>query len=120
MLEIAKQIAIRAPEATTVFVQYLTLVPEALCDKIGLTEEKAARSRLIAKRLSEITTAAAEENGAEVLRVDTLSKDHTACDADPWSMASPQQDDILNGTAWHPNRRGHEAIAEVLRSMLSQ
>ena len=120
MNEIARQIATRAPQATTIFVQYVTLIPKVQCAATGLTEDEAARLSLIAKRLSEITTAAAEKNGAKVLRIDTLSKDHTACDNEPWSTGIFQQNDNPQEVPWHPNRRGHEVIAEKLQQMLGQ
>ena len=118
MDEIARQIAVRGPEASLIFVQYVTLIPDVLCEAMGLSEEEATRLRHLAEKLSTITTAAAEENGASVLSIDTGSSTHTACDAEPWSIGAVKQANNAQGVPWHPNKRGHEVIAEKLRRML--
>ncbi len=63
--EIARQIAVRAPQARTVFVQYVTLVPRTQCPQSRFTEAEAAELRVVAARLAEITARAAEESGAD-------------------------------------------------------
>lgn len=116
--EIARQIAVRAPQARTVFVQYVTLVPSTQCPHSRLTEAEAAALRVVAARLADITARAAHENGALVLRIDEMSRDHTPCDPDPWSVGLPRDYDGSLGAPWHPNRRGMEVIAERLEAML--
>lgn len=118
--EIARQIEVRAPQARTVFVQYVTLVPQTQCAQSRFTEAEAAELRVVAARLAEITARVAEESGAMVLRMDEMSKDHTPCDPDPWSVGLPSDYDESLGAPWHPNRRGMEVIADRLEDMLTR
>lgn len=118
--EIARQIAARAPQAQTVFVQYVTLVPRTQCPQSRFSEAEAAGLRVVATRLAEITARAAEESGAMVLRMDEMSRDHTPCDPDPWSAGLPSDYNGSLGAPWHPNRRGMEVIAERLEDALTR
>lgn len=120
MREIARQIAVRAPQARTVFIQYVTLVPQTQCPKSRLTETQAAALRGVARRLAEITARAASASGAAVLRIDAMSRRHTPCDAEPWSVGLPADYDETQGAPWHPNRRGMEVIAAKLEEMLAR
>lgn len=120
MGELARQVAARAPNARTIFIQYVTLVPQAQCPNSRLSEAEAADLRAVASRLAAITARAAEANGATALRIDAMSRDHTPCDADPWSIGLPSDYDEAQGAPWHPNRRGMEAIADKLQEMLTQ
>jgi lysophospholipase L1-like esterase len=119
MREIARQIAVRAPQARTVFIQYVTLVPRTQCAQSRFTETEAEQMRLVAARLAEITARAAQESGAEVLRIDAMSRDHTPCDSDPWSVGLPANYEQSMGAPWHPNRRGMEVIADRLQHLLA-
>lgn len=117
---LAKQIAARAPQAQTIFIQYVTLVPDVQCPQSRLSEEEAVLLRGVAKRLADITARAATENGARVLRVDETSVRHTPCDAAPWSLGFPRDYQEAQGAPWHPNARGMEAIAVQLEEMLAR
>lgn len=118
--EIARQIAVRAPQAKTIFIQYITLVPQTQCANSRFTEEEATRMRAVGVRLAEITARAAQENGATVLAMDALSKHHTPCDAEPWSVGLPANFDEPVSAPWHPNARGMEAIATALEGALRE
>lgn len=118
--EIARQIAVRAPRARTIFIQYVTLVPEVQCAKSRLTDAEANDLRRVALRLAQITKRAAEANGAAVLRIDEMSRRHTPCDADPWSVGFPRDYVESQGAPWHPNTRGMDVIAEKLEIMLTR
>ncbi len=120
MGEIARQIAARAPRARTIFIQYVTLVPQTQCPNSRLSEAEAAELRGVGARLAEITTRAAGENGAAVLRIDEMSRQHTPCDADPWSVGFPSDYVESQGAPWHPDRRGMEVIAKKLEVMLTR
>jgi lysophospholipase L1-like esterase len=120
MRETARQIAVRAPQARTVFIQYVTLVPRTQCPQSRFTEAEAAEMRVVAARLVEITSRVAEDGGAMVLRIDEISRDHTPCDPDPWSVGLPSDYDESLGAPWHPNRRGMEVIAGELEDLLAQ
>ncbi|MCB2080241.1 MAG: SGNH/GDSL hydrolase family protein [Novosphingobium sp.] len=110
----------RAPDATIVFVQYVTLVPEDSCDSAHFAPEKKALASTIGKRLAEITVKVANETGAKVLAADKLSRNHTTCDAEPWSIGLPPDYDGKGGAPWHPTAAGHAAIAEELATMLGR
>lgn len=116
--DIAKQIAVRAPQARTVFIQYITLVPQTQCAQSRFTEDEATRLRAVGARLAEITARAARENGATVLQMDALSRQHTPCDAEPWSVGLPANFNEPVSAPWHPNARGMEAIANALEAAL--
>lgn len=120
MGELARQIAARAPDARIIFVQYVTLVPQTQCANSRLSEAEATDLRTIATRLAAITARVAEENRAMVLRIDAMSRDHTPCDAAPWSVGLPSDYNEADGAPWHPNRRGMAVIAEKLEEMLNR
>jgi lysophospholipase L1-like esterase len=120
MREIARQIAMRAPQARVVFIQYVTLVPQTQCPQSRFTEAEAAELRRTAARLADITARAATESGAMMLRIDEASRDHTPCDPDPWSTGLPRDYTEAMGAPWHPNRRGMEVISETLADLLSR
>ncbi|MEQ1818653.1 MAG: SGNH/GDSL hydrolase family protein [Terricaulis sp.] len=118
--EAARQIAVRAPEARVVFIQYVALVPDTQCARSRFTEEEAAELRAVATRLADITARAAAETGASVLRMDQFARGHTPCDADPWSTGLPRDYDGALGAPWHPNRRGMAVIADRLADLLAR
>lgn len=118
--EIGRQVAIRAPQARLVFVQYVTLVPPTRCDAAALTPEDAQSSRATGIRLAEITARAARSTGALLLPADILSRDHTPCSAVPWSNGMAAGYDMRHGSPWHPNAAGHAAIADALERLLTK
>lgn len=120
MREIARQVATRAPQARTVFIQYVTMIPQVQCPQSRFTEAEAAALRRVAARLADITDRAARDNGALVLRIDQASVAHTPCDPDPWSVGLPADYVEGMGAPWHPNRRGMDAIAGALETLLTR
>jgi lysophospholipase L1-like esterase len=104
----------RAPEARVVFVQYVTLVPDELCEATPLSINSGKVIAEIASKLAVITRKVADETGAHVLAVDQMSRGHTPCDAIPWATGLPLDFDRSNGAAWHPNAAGHLAIAKAM------
>jgi len=106
----------RSPQARIVFIDYLTVVPHGRsCPALGLDDVKVASAAQAADRLAATTASVAKETGADLLRASALSAEHTACDAQPWSVASPGS---APGTPWHPNAAGHAAIAAALATLL--
>lgn len=118
--ELGRQISARAPHARIVFIQYVTLVPNAQCPQTRLTDEEAAQLRAVADRLAEITARAAADTGASLLRTNEISRGHTPCDSEPWSVGFPSDYSEAMGAPWHPNRRGMEAIAAGLERLLGR
>ena len=118
LVQIARSVRAIAPAARVIFIQYVTLVPEQLCNATPISAEAAANARQLARRLAAVTASAAAAAGAEVLAADQLSASHTPCDADPFSngfvVASARP-----GAPWHPTAEGHQAIAEALAAVLA-
>lgn len=115
---IAAHVFETTPDATVVFVQYVSLVPESLCDTTPLDADEAANARRLAARLAEATASAAAQSGALVLASDQLSADHTTCDDAPWSRGFPASESEP-GAPWHPTALGHAEIAAELADLLS-
>ena len=107
----------RAPHARLVFVQYVRLVPDQPCAALHLSPEGALATRTIGDQLAAVTRRVALETGALVLSSDELSRDHTACSAQPWSVGpAPVGPD--GNAPWHPNAAGHAALADALYRLL--
>jgi lysophospholipase L1-like esterase len=117
--EIARQVKARAPKARLVFVQYITLVPDSLCEATPISPEDAGTARAIAERLAAITAKVARETGSLLLAADELSRNHTPCDAEPWAVGSPPDYDGSQGAPWHPNATGMRGVADALAVKLS-
>jgi len=111
---ISQSVQQRAPQARVVFVQYVTLVPDELCEATPLSINFGKVIAKIAIKLAAITKKVADETGAQALAADKLSRGHTPCDAVPWATGLPLDFDRSNGAAWHPNTAGHLAIAEAM------
>lgn len=120
LTSIAKEVARRAPRATLVFVQYLTAVPEQPCAATAITPQDAANGREIGRRLAGITARVAATQGAMVLPADEMSRNHTACDTEPWSHGLNVGYDSRQGAPWHPAPAGHAAVAAALGRLLQR
>lgn len=120
LTRIAQEVRRRAPRATLVFVQYLSAVPETPCAATAITPDDAANGRGIGRRLAEVTARVAAAQAALLLAADEMSRDHTACGAEPWSHGLHEGYDARQGTPWHPAPAGHQAIAESLAKQLSR
>ena len=115
-----RQIAdeVRAPSARLVFVDYpAVLPPSGVCPRLFLTEAQADASREINRRVVEITARAARASGADVIAASTLSADHHACSAQPWTNGYPAPTP-RDGVDFHPNLAAHTGIAEALAKLL--
>ncbi|KPF93670.1 hypothetical protein IP81_02900 [Novosphingobium sp. AAP83] len=114
--KIANEVRLRAPQAKLVFVDYVTLVPDGtLCPSVPMTDANAKTMRQIGVRFAAVTAKAARASNAELLAAGELSKHHTPCDADPWSIGTL----MVPGTApWHPNGAGMRGIAQALVTKL--
>jgi lysophospholipase L1-like esterase len=117
---VAREVARRAPQAVLVFVQYLTAVPETPCSAATITPEDAANGRAIGQQLALITARVAAANGALLLPADQMSRDHTACGAEPWSHGLHEGYDTQRGAPWHPAPAGHAAVAAELARLLAR
>lgn len=114
--KIAQEVRARAPKAKLVFVDYVTLVPgNKVCASVPLQESDAETMHGIAARLAAMTASVARESGATLIEAGALSRNHTACDTDPWSAG---MSGMANEAPWHPNAAGMRGIADALAAEL--
>ena len=117
--EIARQVHQRAPDARLVFVQYVTLVPGRACPAARIANDAARTLRVSARRLATITARVAHDSHAFLLPADRMSRRHTPCDAQPWSVGFPRHFQISQGMPWHPNAAGMIAIADGIAKLMA-
>jgi lysophospholipase L1-like esterase len=111
----------RAPKARIIVIDYPRVLPESgACARAPLRADDAALALATAKRLAEITAAAADAEGAEILKASELSRGHDACAADPWMSGYLSQSGTRVPVAYHPNAAGMAAIADALVKKLAQ
>jgi lysophospholipase L1-like esterase len=103
----------RSPRARVVFVDYLTLLPPDDVPAPPLSAADADLGRYVGARLEEVTAAAAETTGSELVRAGRASRGHHPWSAEPWAV----------GAGWplpwrpapfHPNAAGMRAVAELV------
>lgn len=113
---IVRQVRARAPKARVVFVDYITILPEGrVCAATPLEGRNLAVVRDIYRRLAAVTAKAARAERADLLPAGALSRRHTPCDAQPWSIGAPGS---APGTPWHLNAAGMQAVADALARKL--
>ncbi|WP_204250267.1 SGNH/GDSL hydrolase family protein [Mycolicibacterium goodii] len=117
LVEVGAAIRARAPQATVLFVDYLTLLPPVGVCAPPLSEADVALGRRVADTLERHTGAAATETGAGWVRAAEASRDHHAWSADPWTTRP--------GLPWpgrpaplHPNAAGMRAVADLVAAQL--
>jgi lysophospholipase L1-like esterase len=118
--EIVRQVTSRAPGARLVLVQAVTLVPPKPCAAVTLSPSDALASKAIGLRLAAITAKVARETGSMILHSDLMSRQHTACSADPWSNAMFPGYDGAKGAPWHLTAAGMKAIADAIAAELGR
>jgi lysophospholipase L1-like esterase len=103
----------RAPRARVIFVDYLTLLPPAGVPAPPLSQADADLGRHVAARLEQLTAAAAEGTGCEIVRAGQASREHHAWSEDPWTEAAgwPLP---WRPAPFHPNAAGMRAVAELI------
>lgn len=120
LTNIVQEIRRRSPRARIVFVDYLTVLPEAgLCPQTPLSQQAAATGRITAARLARLTAQVARRHGAKVLRASELSRrTHNACAAAPWMAGFIPPTGAASFVPYHPNRAGMTGVAEALDRLL--
>jgi lysophospholipase L1-like esterase len=103
----------RAPRARVVLIDYLTLLPPDGMPAPPLSTADADLGRHVGARLEELTAAAAQATGCELVRAGHASRDHHGWSADPWAV----------GAGWplpwrpapfHPNAAGMHVVADLI------
>jgi lysophospholipase L1-like esterase len=113
---IVSKVRERAPKVRVVFVDYITILPEGrVCPATPLEGRSLAVVRDIYRRLAAVTAKAARAERADLLAAGALSRRHTPCDAQPWSIGAPGS---APGTPWHLNAAGMQAVAQALARKL--
>jgi lysophospholipase L1-like esterase len=107
----------RAPEATVVLVDYLTILPpEDGASAWPLSPEIADWARRTAQRLATETAAAASRAGCLLVNASAASRDHHAWSDDPWSHRLRLG---RRAVPYHPNAEGMRAVADLVEQALT-
>jgi lysophospholipase L1-like esterase len=124
LAQIATQVHRRAPDCRLIFVDYLTLLPPDAGTHTGaLPAEVAAWGRGVARKLSEVTRAAAEDSAAEghdrcdFAPAGVASMNHHAWSAVPWTRRFHLG--LRGGAPYHPNAVGMAAVADLVADILT-
>jgi lysophospholipase L1-like esterase len=113
LLEIAAQVGLRAPGATLLLVDYLTVLPPDATTPTGVLPASVAEwGRRVARRLSEATRAAAGQSGSLFVAASAASVDHHAWSAEPWTRRFHLT--LRGGAPYHPNALGMAAVADLV------
>ncbi len=119
LARITAEVRRRAPRCRLIFVDYLTLLPPSAATATpGLPAEVADWGRRVARRLSEVTRAAAEDGGCDFAAASAASMDHHAWSADPWTRRFHLS--LRGGAPYHPNAAGMAAVAGLVASTLPE
>ncbi|MEW5809578.1 MAG: SGNH/GDSL hydrolase family protein [Actinomycetota bacterium] len=117
LVEVGRTVRQRAPRATVLFVDYLTLLPPA-GPAAPLSDDDVAVGRHVAHELERLTAEAASATGCGVVRAGAASREHHAWSADPWTTRFgwpvPRRPAPL-----HPNAAGMSAVADLVIDTLS-
>ncbi|CPX56138.1 SGNH/GDSL hydrolase family protein [Mycobacteroides abscessus] len=122
--QIGREAHRRAPHATVVFVDYMTVLPDAgYCpDKLPITSAQFDRARFLAKTLAAKTKEAAQATGSLFVSASDLTRGHDICSADPWVYGYTFPATPLNygPMAFHPTLRAMTVIAAGINKALTR
>ncbi|MBJ7340242.1 MAG: SGNH/GDSL hydrolase family protein [Mycolicibacterium sp.] len=109
----------RAPRATVLFVDYLTLLPPVGTPAAPLNDVDVALGRRVADTLERLTGEAASATGCGWVRAAAASTGHHAWSDDPWTTTFGLP---LPGRAapLHPNAAGMRAVADLIVAQLGE
>ncbi len=121
--EIGREAHRRAPNATVVYVNYTTVLPDTgYCpDKMPITDAQFDRARVLAKTLVTKTEEAARATGSLLVSAAGLTRGHDICSRDPWVYGYTFSATPLNygPMAYHPTLRAMTAIAAGINKALN-
>lgn len=112
-----RELSRRAPRAKIIVVTYPTILPaRGTCENVGVNEAQAALIRSVGNKLAVVTREAAQETGATLVDMATLSINHDACSAVAWvNGASPE-----DGAIFHPSEIGANATAKAILGAITR
>lgn len=115
--EVGRTVRARAPRATVLFVDYLTLLPPPGVPAPPLSDTDVATGRHVADTLERLTAEAAAATGCGLVRAAEHSRPHHAWSAEPWTtrfgLPLPGRPAPL-----HPNAAGMRAVADLIAAQL--
>lgn len=113
LLMVGREVRRRAPQATVLFVDYLTMLPPPDAAAPPLSEAHATLGRHVAATLERLTGAAAAQTGCGWVRAAQASAAHHAWSADPWTTR-PGLPRPGRPAPLHPNAAGMRAVADLV------
>jgi len=118
LVRIVEGVCARTDDARIVLVDYLTVIGGGTSG--GTLFDGAERDLLHGMRtsLEAAHERAAEQSGAELLRVSALSRDHGLDSPEPW-VTGLLTKPALSAGSFHPNALGMEQVAEELVRLLA-
>lgn len=120
---VARRIRDKAPQATLVFVDYVTVLPDLgdCPDRLPLSQAQLSRGRHVASLMSDITANAAADADAILIRASDRTRMNDICSSHPWVFGWTLPSDPLRSfgaVAYHPKAEAMKAIAEAIDSQL--
>lgn len=112
LVEVGREIRRRAPQATVLFVDYLTLLPAAGAAP-PLRDADLTLGRHIAATLEQLTADAAQATGCGLVSAAEASRDHHAWSGRPWTTR-PALPIPGRPAPLHPNADGMRAVADLV------
>lgn len=121
LVEVGRTVRSRAPHATVLFVDYLTLLPPAGVPAPPLPDAEVATGRRIADTLERLTAEAAAATGCGLVRAAEHSRAHHAWSDEPWTTRFGLTDFLRPGkpAPLHPNAAGMRAVADLIVARLT-
>ncbi|WEH13075.1 SGNH/GDSL hydrolase family protein [Streptomyces sp. VNUA24] len=107
----------RAPDARILLVDYLAVIGPATRPSCAAPFDEAAIDALrrLGVTVSEVFENASSRSGAELVRMNELSREHALGSADPWVTGLPDRLRHLGRTTpFHPTAEGMRAVAEAV------
>jgi hypothetical protein len=112
LIDVGREVRRRAPAATVLFVDYLTLLPGS-GPAPPLRDPDVTLGRHIATTLEQLTADAAAATGCGLVRAGHASREHHAWSGAPWTtrfgFPLPRRAAPL-----HPNADGMRAVADLV------
>lgn len=115
LVEIARRVRRRAPQARVLLVDYLTIIGghTAPAAEVPLDPAEIAAFRRIQSGLETAFAVAADASRAELVRISAISRGHALGSAEPW--VNPFIPDLRTTLgSFHPNAAGMTAVADEL------
>jgi lysophospholipase L1-like esterase len=110
---LVREVHRRAPEATILLVDYLTILPpDSTTVTSPLPVAVAEWGRSTASRLTALLSTVAAEEGAVFVAAGAASIEHHAWSADPWTRRFHYS--LRGGAPYHPNLAGMRAVARMV------